>query len=627
MTLHELRENMHSPHPAGESAFVRSYDIIVVGLGTAGAFCAIAAAGEGAHVLGIERSKCAGGMCTLGSVNNYYYGVQGGLYEETDRICRKMTDVFPRFGAFHPDAKKIVLESQISEAGVDTCYDSCILGIYEENGAVKGVRALCGGKTQDIGCTLLVDGTSDGHLIRMLGVPTSLGRKTDGKTQPFTSVRVFLREDGSLGRTNFDSGYVNQYQDEELSQAIIDAHSHHAAAEVLKNGERFLYAAPMIGIREGLNFQGEERLTLEDILEQREFSSVLCYAYSDIDKHGVDLALDEPLYQDWLMLSNLCTVTARIPIALGCTVPKGYAGLMSTGRCLSMDSYAASAVRMNRDMHRLGQACGITAAMALKTGGRVMDIDGKRLRQKLIEQNCFDLPSNRRIGFDNSRNPNDYTPVEWMDIEKPGGTEAIRAVLSTDCPGVALWSCRRLGKEKAGDALCKMIEEGDEMLRANAAVALGLTGDLRSLPVLRELVRNRSAFFYKDCQRCNQLRSAIAICLCGRLDGEEIVPELLQMLKPEEFERPLYHEWTEPSRKFGIRRDFNQVYYQHFSNAAIALTAIACREPALFLPIRSSLEEALQDLQYIRRITPNGADTSEYKACANIWKLVQLRLG
>lgn len=106
MTLHKLRENTYCSHPAGEILFSHRYDIIVAGMETAGAFSAIAAAKEDARVLGIERNGCAGGMCTLGAINGYYYGVQGGLYEETDRICREMADIFPCFGAFHPDTKK-----------------------------------------------------------------------------------------------------------------------------------------------------------------------------------------------------------------------------------------------------------------------------------------------------------------------------------------------------------------------------------------------------------------------------------------------------------------------------------------------------------------------------------------
>ena len=616
MNLHELREGAVCVTPTEKKDFADHFDILVAGLGTAGAFSALAAAREGAKVLGIERSRCCGGMCTLGAVNGYYYGAIGGLYQEIDRECDALKTVFAPFGQFHPDAKKSVLEARLLEAGVSISYDSLILGIYEKDRQVLGVRALLGEEIRDISCTVLIDGTSEGHLLRMYGQISGFGRRTDGKAQPFTSVRVFRRPDGSLGRTNFDSGYVNQYRAEELSRAILDAHAHHSKA--LGDEERFLYAAPMIGVREGLHFEGEGTLTLEDILAQKEYPDTLLYAYSDIDKHGKDLAFDEITYQDWYAVSNLSTVAVRIPIPLGCIIPKGVSGFLSTGRCLSMDSYAASAVRMNRDMHRLGEACGMAAVLALSKGGRAAEIDVPRLQSLLERRNCFDPAPERRMGFNFPGRLEDFTPVRWLD-----DPEELRRVLSTDCPGVAIWSSRRLGKERIGDALCAMMEEGGEMLRPNAAVALGITGDVRALPVLLEIVNHRSTFFFKDCRRTNQLRSAIAVCLCGRLGGPEILPALLEILRPEEFERPLYHELTEPSYQFGIERDFNLVYFQHLSHAAAALCKIAARYPDWTAQIQETLYQALSNGTHIRRITSAEPDTAAYKAAANIWEFVR----
>lgn len=615
MRFHELRDGKPKGILVERVIFSKQCDVIVAGLGTAGAFCALAAALEGAKVFGIERSSCCGGMCTIGAVNGYYYGARGGMFEAIDKECDELKTVYQTFGQFHPDAKKAVLENHLLEAGVELFYGSLILGIYEENGSVRGVRAKIGEEIEDIGCTVLVDGTSEGHLIHMYGISTGLGRCTDGKTQPFTSVRVYRTAEGKLSRTNFDSGYVNQYDDEELSRAIIDAHAHHA--ETLGDKGRFLYAAPLIGVREGLHFEGEETLTLEDILEQREFKAPLLYAYSDIDKHGKDLAFDERTYQDWYMVSNLSTVTVRIPVPLGCIVPKGVTGFLSTGRCLSMDSYADAAVRMNRDMHRIGEACGVVAAMALKCGGRVMEIDYTLLRTKLEAQNCFDPAPERRMGFCFPGRLEDFTPVEWFT-----DAESIHAALSTDKPGVAIWSSRRLGKERIGNELAAMLEEDDEMLRRNAAIALGITGDKRALYVLREIVRERNTFFFKDCRRTNQLRSAIAICLCGRLGDREIVQELLAMLTMEEFERSLYHELTEPSYQFGIEANFNLVYFQHLSNAVAALVRIADAHPDLAEEINARLRESLKDLGYILRITPDLKDSSYYKASKNIWEFV-----
>ena len=610
MILHELRNGQHSAFECGGVCFEESVDIIVAGAGSAGVYSLLAAAQEGASVLGVERSGCSGGMCTLGSVNGYYYGGQGGLYEETDRLTREIGKYFCQFG-LHPDAKKIVLERQLAEARARVWYDSVILGVYTEGDAVRGVRVLRGDTVCMVGCLILIDGTSEGHLIRICDIPYEVGRSTDGTMQPFSSVRVFYTGDGRLSRTNFNSGYLNQYAEEDVSRAILYAHSRHS--EMREEEGCFLYAAPLIGVREGLRFRGRERLTLDDILAGRGREDALIYAYSDIDKHGSDLAFDEKTYQDWYLLSNLSTVAMKIPVPLGCLIPQGISGLMTTGRCLSADSYAVSAVRMNRDMFRLGEACGTVAALAVKSGCGLWEADRKALKKRLLERGCFDSHSSWQIGFHFPGRPDDFTPVYWLE-----NLEEIRAGLDSDKPGVAFWSCRRLGAEIAGDALLEMMRQGKERLRFHAALALGLTGDARALPVLREIVRCRSDYFFEDCRRSNQLRSANAIILCGRLGGQELVPELAAVLSPGEFERELYHCRTGYSYQFGIRENFNLVYFQHLSCAVGALIAIARREEAAKPAVCAALA-GLGDLSWLPHVTEMPEDSSEYQCAYRIW--------
>ena len=72
-----LRETEGSPEGP-------SYDLIVVGLGTAGSVAAITAARQGLRVLGLEQLPAMGGQGTLGYVMPYYFGGPGGLFEELD---------------------------------------------------------------------------------------------------------------------------------------------------------------------------------------------------------------------------------------------------------------------------------------------------------------------------------------------------------------------------------------------------------------------------------------------------------------------------------------------------------------------------------------------------------------
>lgn len=65
--------------------FDQECDVCVVGLGTAGSVCAIAAAKSGLNTIGVEKSKKVGGLCVNGGVCSYFYGNKVGL-------CRELID-------------------------------------------------------------------------------------------------------------------------------------------------------------------------------------------------------------------------------------------------------------------------------------------------------------------------------------------------------------------------------------------------------------------------------------------------------------------------------------------------------------------------------------------------------
>ena len=431
---------------------------------------------------------------------------------------------------------------------------------------------------------------------------TELIEQGDGAKEPMEDAcRLTVALSNILDWTCLPSGEI----------VAKDAHASHLKS--LDEAARFLYIAPMIGVREGVLFEGEQDMTLEQVLvSEKKPDNILLNCFSDVDKHGSAPAFDDKAYQDWFVCCNMSTCTVYIPVPVGSVVPKGWKGIITTGRCLSMDSYVNSAVRMNTDMIRMGEACGVLASMAMEHGGDSMAVPYPMLKEKL-EGRGFVLDKEPGL-------PSFWTPamgekrrfVEWM--EKP---EDIRAALSTNCPGVALWSCRLLGKEVIGDAVYEMSVSEDEMLRYHAGVALGIMHDERALPILHEIIRNRKTFYFMDCRRSNQMRSVIAICLCGQMEDQGIVEELLSVLRPEEFEKPMYHELLEPRYELSIVKEQNSVYFQHFSHAVAALVKIAqaheeCREE-----IRSALHAALDDGTYIERITKEPEYNVYHQAAVN----------
>ncbi len=610
------------------------YDVVVAGGGGSGSYCALAAAREGKKVLVIEKGLWCGGMHVQGLVNGYYYGGRGGLYAETDKkSIALLDDVFYNL----TDAKRLVVREVLDASGVETAVSSLVIGLYAEDQTIVGVKACLDKEIVDIKCSMLVDATSDGHVLRQLPLNFRIGRGTDHSVQPFSSVRsVYLdkgKYDGGLrveagtiaGRYGLfheyrDNGYVNQYDEEHFSVEIIRAHASHL--DTLDPNARFMYIAPQIGVREGVLYEGEQFLTLEDVLvDSKKPENVLLYGLSDVDKHGHDLAFDEKTYQDWFVNCNLSTCTVYIPVPVGSVVPKGWKGVISTGRCLSMDSYVNSAIRMNTDCFRIGEACGVLAAMAADCAQNPMSVPYDALQEKLTAWGFFENNPVLEPSFWTPARGDNRKFVKWMTT-----ADEIREALSTNTPAVALWSCRQLGKEVIGDQIYEMTKSEDEMLRYNAGIALGIMHDERALPLLHEIIKNRKPFYFMDCRRSNQMRSVIAICLCGQMGDTGIVDELLTMIKPEEFDNPIYHQLLEPCYELSITKELNSVYYQHFSHVVAALVKIAEANEAYREKITTALHEALDDETYIRRMTDQPEYNAFYKASLNCKKFFVNRL-
>ncbi len=632
--LYTRRENapqaLECPAPAWDAA----YDIVVAGGGSGGVYAALSAAREGKRVLLLEKTAWCGGQHVQGLVNGYYYGVRGGLYTETDDRTQEDTgDVF----CDPTDGKRLIIAERLRERSVRVETLSLVTGVYAEYQRVQGVSALVCGEIRNIACKMLIDATGEGYLLRMLPVAMRMGRGWDGQPQPFSSVRgVYLDKnlyDGGLSVTvgkmgkryglfheYRDNGYVNQYDQQAYSRAVIRAHASHL--DTLGEHARFLYLAPIIGLREGYTFEGEQTVMLADALYQRNApENALLWCYSDVDKHGHDMAFDDELYQDWFVNCNMSTCTVYVPLPVGALVPMGWKGLATAGRCHATDTYANSTARMNVDCFRIGEACGTLCAMAAERGQDVMAVPYAEYRRKMEDYGFLDTAPDLTPSFWTPALGDDRKFVRWMtDISD------IRAALATDCPAVALWSCHLLGKEALGDAVYDMTKSEDDMLRLNAGVALGVMRDARALPILREIIRRREPFYYMDCRRSNQMRSVIAICLCGRMADEGAIDELLQILRPEEFDKPMYHQYLTPDYKRTIVKEQNAVYYQHFSHAVAALTNIALKCGARREEIRRTLHETLDDGAYIRRITDTPPWNAFHRAADNCRLYVEKHL-
>jgi hypothetical protein len=208
MICRYLENNRLAEAPADKSVFTEHMPLIVIGAGRAGAYAVLAAARLGTTVLGIDCNSGAGGMGTYGYVSGYYYGAAGGLHLEIDQQAEQLRDAL---FVDTVEAKRYLLEKEALRHGARLWFETRLTGVYLENQTVRGVRILADGQTRHLSCNLVIDATAEAELCRMAGCALLGGRQSDGKLRPFTSVKVWLTEDGQIARTNHDSGYIDPY--------------------------------------------------------------------------------------------------------------------------------------------------------------------------------------------------------------------------------------------------------------------------------------------------------------------------------------------------------------------------------------------------------------------------------
>ena len=140
-------------------------------------------------------------------------------------------------------------------------------------------------------------------------------------------------------------------------------------------------SASLIGVRETRHFEGIESLSAEDILEAKVYDNwVVRRAYFNFDVHNLTGAsLDKTGVQHKWTQNNDYT------IPYGCLLPRNIEGLLLSGRNISGSHLAHSNFRIMSVCIALGEAAGAAAALSVKQGKKLRDIDVKEIQNEVGE--------------------------------------------------------------------------------------------------------------------------------------------------------------------------------------------------------------------------------------------------
>lgn len=611
MKLSQLVDKSVQQQEVGAVHFAQQFDVIVVGLGTAGAIAAIVAARNGLKVLGLESLHCMGGTHTAGAIRGYYFGARGGLYETLDEEIRELlsADGYSKTGGANAELKKLVLEKNALDAGVTISYESTAIGVYLEEKTVRGLRWISPDGVFTASAKIVIDCTSNAEICAMAGCEIKQGRAVDGQPQPFSNVLEIAGEK-RVGSFYTDSGYVDPSDGDDLSRAIIDSAILSTHLKDRYDAEdRMLRLAPLLGVREGRFIIGEDEVTLAAFQSEQLTSQPLFYGYSNLDNHSKDVALESIEQQDWIVGASLWGLNFSVPVPLGAMIPRGFDGLLAAGRHIALDHDIAACVRMNRDMQKCGEAAAVAAVLALEYSAPLKAVPYELLAARLRETGCLNENDLRFV--DTS------LLAEGKNVEAAWLTDAgeIRDALASDKPGIAIWSCRRLGEKINAELREWAGQRADENLRKHSALALALQNDRAALPALREMIREKDSFVPKTSRKYNQVRGHSAIYLAGKLEDPEIVPELMSLLEDR-------NAFANQQANTEFVSDDEELFCQTFTFSLMALLRIGEKHADLRGAILERLHGVLRQDDFSLSFTLKGSNELRHELTPNLRRIV-----
>ncbi len=418
-----------------------SYDVIVVGSGSAGSSAAISAARAGARVLLVDRLGFMGGTST--AVLDTFYAfytpgeqprrVVGGLgWEVVERLTAQGV-AFERpntYGAgtgvtYDQETLKIVWEEMAADSALDLLLHTWATGVRLSDRRVEQIRIWNKGGERWISAGVVVDASGDADLCAFAGAGYE-DFKSTGKVQSLSTLFrlanvnvevaartkksdmwALMREaaddgsyslprlEGSWHRTPF-AGVVMVHM---TRIPNVDATDPVAltAAEIegrrqVREYHRFLRdrvpgfessvvvgTSPSIGVRESRRVIGDYQLTRDDVLTARRFDDEIALCGAPIEDHGTSGGTE------WQYVPG----GAAYGIPYRSLLPNGLDGLLVAGRCFSSSHDAHASARSMATCMAMGQAAGTAAALAVSGNCLPRDVPADTLRARLRENGAI----------------------------------------------------------------------------------------------------------------------------------------------------------------------------------------------------------------------------------------------
>lgn len=424
------------------------YDVVVAGAGIAGISAAVKAGSLGCNVLLIEHYPFLGGMSSAGMVSPFMKSMSGdkdlvqGIYKDVEKGMRKMGGMIDN--GFYSWAFRSVANELLGDANVEVAYNTDVVDVTVENEKITFLTIATPHGISQLHARQFVDTTGDAQLVALGNFPWLKGDEKTGKLQALT---LFFRMGGidvektaeytkqhkedflpwmdfkyDFSRIVSIAGYTGLIKkakaeerfpddvdyvffttlpasgegafnttnilgiDPSTSGALTEAEKlgHQQVAQVVDflnkdvpgfENAYLIDTAVQVGVRETRRAVAQYMMTGDDILKAAKFDDVVARGCYGVDIHGQK---DEQSRMDDLEEG------AWYDVPLRSLRVKDAENLMVAGRCIGATREGHAALRIQPTASATGEACGATAALAVKLNTTLDKVPYGKIREQLL---------------------------------------------------------------------------------------------------------------------------------------------------------------------------------------------------------------------------------------------------
>ncbi len=331
--------------------------------------------------------------------------------------------------SYDAEQMKIVLEEMLLEAGVDIRLHTRVVAAATdgENRLTWAITESKSGR-EAWKASVFVDATGDGDLAAQAGCGFDMGHPETGKVQPMSllclvtgiharDMEPFVTEwrtglnppkqrlKEEFNRAGVELSYAKPslfriYDDlfalfinheygvlgtdaAQVTTATLRARAEiHRAVDALRatgglwRNLRIIATGEQIGVREARRIHGHYQVSRQDLIDGQKYEDGIARVTFPVDVHALDPQKDKGYSREG--------VTALpFDIPLRALIARDVDGLMMAGRCISGDFIAHSSYRVSGNAVAMGQAAGITAALAARTNRLPQDVPWAEVEARL----------------------------------------------------------------------------------------------------------------------------------------------------------------------------------------------------------------------------------------------------